>query len=67
MVHIFFVISGFVLSKKPLELVRAHKYDRLLTTSKVFSEFYVVRHAMGPKCCQNTIGPSNIIFKDESR
>lgn len=41
MVHIFFVISGFVLSKKPLELVRAHKYDRLLTTSKVFSESFL--------------------------
>ena len=34
MVHIFFVISGFVLSKKPLQLARAHDYDRLLTTSK---------------------------------
>ena len=36
MVHIFFVISGFVLSKKPLELARAHDYDKLLTTCKVF-------------------------------
>ena len=34
MVHIFFVISGFVLSKKPLQLARAHEYDRLLTTRK---------------------------------
>ena len=37
MVHIFFVISGFVLSKKPLELARSHNYDGLLTTRKVFS------------------------------
>lgn len=35
MVHIFFVISGFVLSKKPLELARAYDYDRLLTTRMV--------------------------------
>ena len=34
MVHIFFVISGFVLSKKPLELARANDYDGLLTTRK---------------------------------
>ncbi|CAD6591163.1 MAG: hypothetical protein ASARMPREDX12_005011 [Alectoria sarmentosa] len=29
MVHVFFVISGFVLSRKPLRLARAHKYDDL--------------------------------------
>lgn len=29
MVHVFFVISGFVLSRKPLQLARAHKYDDL--------------------------------------
>ena len=37
MVHIFFVISGFVLSRKPLQLARAHDYDRLLTTRKASS------------------------------
>ena len=38
MVHIFFVISGFVLSRKPLRLARAHKYDDLHKTlsSSVF-------------------------------
>ena len=38
MVHVFFVISGFVLSKKPLQLARAHKYDDLHKTlsSSVF-------------------------------
>ena len=29
MVHVFFVISGFVLSRKPLQLARAHRYDDL--------------------------------------
>lgn len=29
MVHVFFVISGLVLSRKPLLLARAHKYDDL--------------------------------------
>ena len=32
MVHVFFVISGFVLSKKPLKLARARKYGDLHTT-----------------------------------
>ena len=32
MVHVFFVISGFVLSKKPLKLARAGKYSDLNTT-----------------------------------
>lgn len=32
MVHIFFVISGFVLSKKPLKLARARSYGDLHTT-----------------------------------
>ena len=32
MVHVFFVISGFVLSKKPLKLARAHNYGDLHTT-----------------------------------
>ena len=32
MVHIFFVISGFVLSRKPLKLARAGNYSDLLTT-----------------------------------
>lgn len=41
MVHIFFVISGFVLSKKPLGLARAHRYHGLLTTRKVFSESFL--------------------------
>lgn len=38
MVHIFFVISGFVLSLKPLKLARAHNYADLQTTlsSSVF-------------------------------
>ena len=38
MVHVFFVISGFVLSRKPLQLVRAHRYDDLHRTlsSSVF-------------------------------
>ena len=38
MVHVFFVISGFVLSRKPLKLARAHKYDDLHKTlsSSVF-------------------------------
>lgn len=38
MVHVFFVISGFVLSRKPLRLVCAHKYDDLHKTlsSSVF-------------------------------
>lgn len=38
MVHVFFVISGFVLSRKPLRLARAHKYDDLHKTlsSSVF-------------------------------
>lgn len=38
MVHVFFVISGFVLSRKPLKLARAHKYDELHKTlsSSVF-------------------------------
>ena len=38
MVHVFFVISGFVLSRKPLRLARAHKYDELHQTlsSSVF-------------------------------
>ncbi len=38
MVHVFFVISGFVLSRKPLQLVRAHRYDDLHKTlsSSVF-------------------------------
>ena len=38
MVHIFFVISGFVLSRKPLQLARNHKYDDLHKTlsSSVF-------------------------------
>ena len=69
MVHIFFVISGFVLSKKPLGLVRAHRYHELLTTRKVFSEsflpvqivFCVVRHVMGTKCCRDIIVPSNFV------
>ena len=38
MVHVFFVISGFVLSRKPLQLARSHKYDDLHKTlsSSVF-------------------------------
>lgn len=38
MVHVFFVISGFVLSRKPLQLARAHKYGDLHKTlsSSVF-------------------------------
>ena len=38
MVHVFFVISGFVLSRKPLQMARAHKYDDLHRTlsSSVF-------------------------------
>ncbi|KAF6226855.1 hypothetical protein HO133_008296 [Letharia lupina] len=38
MVHVFFVISGFVLSRKPLRLARAHKFDELHKTlsSSVF-------------------------------
>ncbi|KAB8303657.1 hypothetical protein EYC80_005051 [Monilinia laxa] len=38
MVHIFFVISGFVLSLKPLKLARAHNYADFQTTlsSSVF-------------------------------
>ena len=32
MVHVFFVISGFVLSRKPLRLAHAHKYDDLHKT-----------------------------------
>ena len=38
MVHVFFVISGFVLSRKPLHLARAHKFDDLHKTlsSSVF-------------------------------
>lgn len=38
MVHVFFVISGFVLSRKPLRLARAHKYNDLHQTlsSSVF-------------------------------
>ncbi|TAQ84279.1 hypothetical protein B7494_g7395 [Chlorociboria aeruginascens] len=38
MVHVFFVISGFVLSHKPLKLVRAHNYSALQATlaSSVF-------------------------------
>ena len=32
MVHIFFVISGFVLSRKPLKLARAGNYSDLYTT-----------------------------------
>ena len=32
MVHVFFVISGFVLSKKPLKLARAGNYSDLHTT-----------------------------------
>ena len=38
MVHVFFVISGFVLSRKPLLLARNHKYDDLHKTlsSSVF-------------------------------
>lgn len=37
-VHVFFVISGFVLSLKPLRLARAHNYAELRTTlsSSVF-------------------------------
>lgn len=38
MVHVFFVISGFVLSKKPLQLARARDYDRLLTARKIFPD-----------------------------
>ena len=38
MVHVFFVISGFVLSRKPLQLARNHQYDDLHKTlsSSVF-------------------------------
>ena len=38
MVHVFFVISGFVLSRKPLQMARAHRYDDLHKTlsSSVF-------------------------------
>ena len=38
MVHVFFVISGFVLSRKPLQLARNHKYHDLHKTlsSSVF-------------------------------
>lgn len=38
MVHVFFVISGFVLSRKPLQLARNHKYADLHKTlaSSVF-------------------------------
>ena len=38
MVHVFFVISGLVLSRKPLQLARAHRYDDLHKTlsSSVF-------------------------------
>lgn len=32
MVHVFFVISGFVLSRKALKMARAHKYDDLHKT-----------------------------------
>lgn len=32
MVHVFFVISGFVLSRKPLRLARAHNHDDLHKT-----------------------------------
>ncbi|PHH81325.1 hypothetical protein CDD82_1026 [Ophiocordyceps australis] len=32
MVHVFFVISGFVLSYKPLKLIRKHDYNGLLRT-----------------------------------
>ena len=38
MVHVFFVISGFVLSRKPLRQARAHQFDELHRTlsSSVF-------------------------------
>ncbi len=38
MVHVFFVISGFVLSRRPLQLARGHKYGDLHKTlsSSVF-------------------------------
>lgn len=38
MVHIFFVISGFVLSYKPMKLLREQRYDEVYTTlsSSVF-------------------------------
>ena len=54
MVHIFFVISGFELSKRGLQLAGAHNHDGLLTTREGFSESFVYqvaicvgRHAVG--------------------